>query len=439
MIDLEKVKSVRIAACDLNGQMRGKRLPGFEKEKFKDGSIRMPLSALNVDIFGADIENSPLVFETGDQDGLLKITSRGVIPVPWLQNPTALIPMSMFTEDEEPFEGDPRYALERVLKSYDSKGLKAFAATEMEFYLIDERKTSILPPLNPISGKRLSTSDVLGISELDCFDDFFSDLQNGCEQIGVNIQSVTSESGCGQFEVTLKHCDALKASDDAWLFKLLTKGLARKHGIAATFMAKPYLQDAGNGMHIHFSIADRNGKNIFNNDKNEGSKLLKSAVAGCLQCLQGSTLIFAPFANSYKRFVKDAHAPTSAQWGYENRTTAIRIPGGDLASKRIEHRVAGGDTNPYLVMTAILGSALLGIEKKLNPIKPVMNNAYNNGAENLALNWEDAMNYFENNKDIKKIFSNEIIENLVRTKRQELNEFKKIESSKHWKYYVSAI
>ena len=138
MIDLEKVKSVRIAACDLNGQMRGKRLPGFEKEKFKDGSIRMPLSALNVDIFGADIENSPLVFETGDQDGFLKITSRGVIPVPWLQNPTALIPMSMFTEDEEPFEGDPRYALERVLKSYEAKGLKAFAATEMEFYLIDE-------------------------------------------------------------------------------------------------------------------------------------------------------------------------------------------------------------------------------------------------------------------------------------------------------------
>ena len=101
--------------------------------------------------------------------------------------------------------------------------------------------------------------------------------------------------------------------------------------------------------------------------------------------------------------------------------------------------MAGGATNPYLVMTAILGSALLGIEKKLNPIKPVINNAYNNGAENLALNWEDAMNYFENNKDIKKIFSNEIIENLVRTKRQELNGFKKIESSKHWKYYVSAI
>ena len=154
MIDPEKVKSVRIAACDLNGQMRGKRLPWFEKEKFKDGSIRMPLSALNVDIFGADIENSPLVFETGDQDGLLKNTSRGVIPVPWLKNPTALVPMSMFTEDEKPFEGDPRYALKRIIKSYESRGLRPIAATEMEFYLIDERKTSLLPPINPISGKR---------------------------------------------------------------------------------------------------------------------------------------------------------------------------------------------------------------------------------------------------------------------------------------------
>ena len=439
MIDLEKVKSVRIAACDLNGQMRGKRLPGFEKEKFKDGSIRIPLSALNVDIFGADIENSPLVFETGDQDGLLKITSRGVIPVPWLQNPTALIPMSMFTEDEEPFEGDPRYALERVLKSYDSKGLKAFAATEMEFYLIDERKTSILPPLNPISGKRLSTSDVLGISELDCFDDFFNDLQNGCEQIGITIQSITSESGCGQFEVTLKHCEALKASDAAWLFKSLVKGLARKHSMAATFMANPYLQDAGNGMHIHFSILTLDGDNIFDNKTNEGSEVLRWAVAGCLKVLRGSTLIFAPFGNSYKRFVKNAHAPTSAQWGYENRTTAIRIPGGDFASKRIEHRVAGGDTNPYLAMAVVLGSALSGIENKLIPARPVSNNGYSNKAEQLAESWKEAIDCFENDPFIKKIFSNQLIDNLVRTKRQELSKFKKIVSSKHWKYYVAAI
>ena len=137
--------------------------------------------------------------------------------------------------------------------------------------------------------------------------------------------------------------------------------------------------------------------------------------------------------------MKDAHAPISAQWGYENRTTAIRIPGGDLASKRIEHRVAGGDTNPYLVMTAVLGSALLGVQKKLTPIKPVVNNAYSNSAEKLANNWEDAINYFGNDNGIKQIFSKQLIDNLIRTKRQELSEFKKIESSEHWKYYVSAI
>ena len=439
MIDPEKVKSVRVAACDLNGQMRGKRLPRFEKQKFDNGSIRMPLSALNVDIFGADIENSPLVFETGDQDGLLKITSRGVIPVPWLINPTALAPVSMFTEDEQPFEGDPRHALARVMKNYDLKGLKALAATEMEFYLIDERKTSLMPPVNPISRKRLSTPDVLGISELDCFDDFFNDLQYGCEQIGVDVQSITSESGCGQFEVTLKHKDVITASDDAWLFKLLIKGLARKYEMAATFMAKPYSQDAGNGMHIHFSIVDHNGKNVFNNNTNEGSELLKSAIAGCLQGLRGSTLIFAPFANSYKRFVKDAHAPTSAQWGYENRTTAIRVPGGGFASKRIEHRVAGGDTNPYLVMAAVLGSALLGIEEKLVPTKPIRDNGYSNSAEKIARNWLEAINCFENDKIIQQIFTKTLIDNLVRTKKQELSEFKKIDAGKHWKYYVSAV
>ena len=439
MLDPDKIKNVRIAACDLNGQMRGKILPKFEEKKFNDGSIRMPLSALNVDVFGADIENSPLVFETGDQDGLLKSTHRGAIPIPWLKNPTALVPMSMFMETGMPFEGDPRYALERILKNYETKGLKVLAATEMEFHLIDESKNSILPPINPISKKRLSTPDILGISELDCFEDFFADLQDSCEQMGINVQSIISESGCGQFEVTLKHCEALKASDDAWLFKSLAKGLARKHGMAATFMAKPYLQDAGNGMHIHFSILNLYGDNIFDNKTNEGSEVLRWAVAGCLEGLRGSTLIFAPFGNSYKRFVKNAHAPTSAQWGYENRTTAIRIPGGDFASKRIEHRVAGGDTNPYLAMAVVLGSALLGIENKLKPARPVSNNGYSNRAEELAESWKEAIDCFENDPFIKKIFSNQLIDNLVRTKRQELSEFKKIVSSKHWKYYVAAI
>ena len=115
--------------------------------------------------------------------------------------------MSMFMETGMPFEGDPRYALERILKNYETKGLKVLAATEMEFHLIDESKNSILPPINPISKKRLSTPDILGISELDCFEDFFTDLQDSCEQMGINVQSIISESGCGQFEVTLKHCE----------------------------------------------------------------------------------------------------------------------------------------------------------------------------------------------------------------------------------------
>jgi len=127
MLDPDNIKNVRIAACDLNGQMRGKILPKFEEKKFNDGSIRMPLSALNVDVFGADIENSPLVFETGDQDGLLKSTHRGAIPIPWLKNPTALVPMSMFMETGMPFEGDPRYALERILKNYETKRIKSFS------------------------------------------------------------------------------------------------------------------------------------------------------------------------------------------------------------------------------------------------------------------------------------------------------------------------
>ncbi|MGA0923476.1 MAG: glutamine synthetase family protein, partial [Lutimaribacter sp.] len=360
-----QVRTIRIAASDLNGQPRGKRVPTRFADKVVDDGTRFPLSVLNLDIWGEDIDDSPLVFDTGDADGVLRPTERGFLPMPWLSAPTALLPIWMFHDDGRPFEGDPRHALRRVLERYRARGLTPVAAMELEFFLIDDSGKTLEVPISPRSGKRRKAAEVMSIRALDAFDQFFTDLYDACEAMDIPADTAISEAGLGQFEINLVHQDdALRAADDAWLFKMLVKGLARRHGFAASFMAKPYEDYPGSGLHVHFSVLDSDGRNIFNDGGPRGSDALRHAVAGCLDAMHDSMLIFAPHANSYDRLVPGNHAPTGICWAYENRTAAIRIPSGAPGARRIEHRVAGGDVNPYLHLAAVLGAALSGLEDR---------------------------------------------------------------------------
>ncbi len=439
-MDLNALHNFRVAACDLNGQMRGKRVPPAYADKLSKGAVRMPFSALNVDLWGADIEGSPLVFETGDADGVLLPTERGAVPVPWLNAETALAPMSLYDDDGAPFAGDPRHALGAILSRYAQRGWSVVAATELEFTLLDASGPQPQPPINPVTGHRLADEAVLSVAEMDAFEAFFNDLYEGCAAMGIPAQTAISESGIGQFEINLNHQDAMRCADDTWLFKGLTRGLARKHGFAATFMSKPYADDAGNGMHVHFSVLDQNGQNIFDDGGPMGTDLLRAAVAGCLAAMPASTLIFAPHGNSYTRLVPSAHAPTGASWAYENRTAAIRIPGGAPAARRIEHRVAGGDINPYLMLTAVLGAALLGIEDGLTPPAPITGNAYEiDGLPQLADSWAAAIDTFETNPLMTRLFPTELIRNMAMTKRQEIARFANRPEDQHWLSYLEAV
>ncbi len=411
--------ALRIAACDLNGQARGKRLPAEYAEKLAGGAARMPLSALNLDVSGADIEASPLLFETGDADGMLLPTGRGPVPMPWLPGEAVLYPMAMHHDAETPFDGDPRHALAAVLDRYAARGWEVIAATELEFYLVADTPKGPVPATPPGRSAPPPGDAILSLGALDAFDAFFTDLYAGAEAMGIPAQAAISESGHGQFEINLTHRSAMDAADDCWLFKMLVRGMARKHGMAATFMAKPYPDEAGNGLHLHVSVLDAEGLNVFDDGSAEGSGTLRQAVAGCLAAMPVSTLIFAPHANSYARFVDGAHAPTSAGWGYENRTAAIRIPGGAPAARRIEHRVAGGDTCPYLVFATILGAALTGIEDRATAPAPITGNAYGADLPRLAPDWETAIERFASDPLIARIFAPQLIENLVLTKRQE--------------------
>lgn len=435
-----QVRTIRVAAADLNGQARGKRIPARFADKITKEGTRFPFSVLSLDIWGEDIEDSPLVFDSGDRDGILRPTERGFLPMPWLEAPTALLPIWMFHEDGRPYEGDPRHALRAVLDRYAALGLTPVVATELEFYLIDDSGRTPRVPPSPRSGKRRTGAETLALRALDAFDRFFTDLYDAAEAMDISADTAISEAGPGQFEINMVHApDALKAADDAWLFKLLVKGLARRHGFAGSFMAKPYEDYAGNGMHVHFSVLDAEGRNVFSNGGPEGSEIMRQAIAGCLAAMPASTLVFAPHANSYDRFVPGAHAPTGIAWAYENRTTAIRVPSGAPRARRIEHRVAGGDVNPYLVIAAVLGAALIGIEERMSAPPPVTGNAYALDLPRIPMTWEEAIAAFEDSPLIRRIFSAELIANFLLTKRQEMRYMAELSPEDRIELYLDTV
>ncbi|QFT62242.1 Gamma-glutamylputrescine synthetase PuuA [Roseivivax sp. THAF30] len=434
------VRTIRVAACDLNGQPRGKRVPSRFADKIVENGTRFPVSVLNLDIWGEDIDDSPLVFESGDRDGVLFPTERGFLPMPWLEAPTALLPIWMFREDGRPYEGDPRHALRAVLDRYKARGLTPVVAVELEFFLIDDSGRTLEVPISPRSGKRRKAAETMSIRALDTFDIFFTDLYDACEAMDIPADTAISEAGLGQFEINLMHGDdALRAADDAWLFKWLVKGLARRHGFAASFMAKPYEDYSGSGMHAHFSVLDAKGRNVFDDGGSKGTDTLRHAVEGCLSAMKDSALIFAPHLNSYDRLVPGAHAPTGLCWAYENRTAAIRVPSGAPAARRIEHRVSGGDVNPYLSLAAILGAALNGIEDGREPPEPITGNAYALDLDHMPGNWSDAIEHFEKSEIMPRIFPEELIRNYLLTKKQERHYMAELSPKEQVEIYLDTV
>lgn len=415
--------ALRVAAADLNGQARGKRMPLAALDKLQRNGSRMPLSALSVDIFGHDIEGSPLVLASGDADGVLRPTGRGPLPMPWLDTPSTLLPMAMWHEDGRPFAGDPRQALAAVVARLAGRGLSARVATEVEFYLVDDSGPDLAPPRSPRSGRRQLGGDVLSLRALDAFDAVLSELYAGAEAMGIAAETTTSEGGPGQFEMTLAPADPLRAADDAWLFKRLAQGVVRRHGLGACFLSKPYPDAPGSGLHVHVSLIGPDGANVFDDGGPAGTPLLGHAVAGTLAGMAGATLVFAPFTTSYARFVDGAHAPTGIGWGYENRTAALRIPGGAPEARRIEHRLAGAEANPYLLIACLLGAMLAGIEDARPPPPPLSGNAYAQELPQIPGSLPAAIEAAAACAALPRALPAELIDLLLRLKRQELAAF----------------
>ncbi|PWW34442.1 glutamate--putrescine ligase [Chromohalobacter israelensis] len=421
-----KSRELDLFITDLNGNLRGKRLPASGLKKLRKEGLKLPLSVVGFDFWGADVLDNGLVFETGDSDGVCMPVSQEPIPVPWSEAPRDQMLAMMFNPDGTPFGADPRQVLNRMVDRFSAKGLTPVLATELEFYLMDAESESVQRPIPPAladgKGRRLANAEGYSVEEMDGFEAFFADIREACQGQGIGADTIIAEMGPGQFEVNLDHvADPLNAGDQAILFKRLVRGVSRRHGYAATFMAKPYVEESGNGFHTHFSLLDRDGNNVFDDGTEQGSDLLRHAIAGMMQLMPESMLVFAPHLNSYRRFMPGAHAPTHASWGYENRTVALRVPESPNLARRIEHRVAGADANPYLVLASILAGALHGMENALEPDAPVEGDAYAEESPRYPLpcEWQDAIARFEQSEILREYLGEEFVRVYAQAKRQE--------------------
>ncbi len=439
-----EITGFQAAIVDHNGELRGKRLPLDQLPKVLSGGLRMPFSACNVDIWGQDIADSPWVFETGDGDGKCEWTGRAPALITWNRTNTALIPLKMVHENNEPFYGDPRQLLAFIVAQFHARGWYPVVATELEFYLTRRSELPLKPPASPVTGVTSEAESVYSLTQLDHFDAFLSDVYAACQDQDIPADSAIAESGTGQFEINLMHsADPLKAADDALLFKRLVKRIAQAHDMVATFMAKPYAERSGSGMHVHASLQDAEGRNLFDDGSDTGSPLLTQSIAGILATLNDSALLLAPHRNSWRRLSPGSHAPTRICWGYENRTAAIRVPAGAASARRLEHRVAGADANPWLVLSAVLCGMWFGLQnpsdKHVDLPAPLTGNAYDSEHPELVTDWSAAIERFSATNTLTGILPADFIQMYSACKRQEYQVFESNVSAFEFETYLDAV
>ncbi len=436
------IQFFEIVFTALSGVPRGKRLRRHELMAVYEQGRFLPGSVLVCDVTGRDVEETGLVWEDGDADRLARPAPGTLVPAPWLGDDTAQVITSMYELDGRPNDLDPRHVLAGVLARFAADGLTPVVACELEYYLVDPRRTrgGGLTLAAPRGGPRPTLHGVYGLRELEDFGEFLRELWAGADAQGIPLEGAISEYAPGQLELTLRHGpDALRAADEAVMYKRLAKGVAARHGVEATFMAKPFAELAGSGLHLHVSVEDRDGANIFAAVAPEGSAALRHAVGGLKATLADGMAIFAPNANSYRRFKPNSYAPVAPTWGINNRTVSLRVPAGPPPSRHIEHRVAGADANPYLALAALLAGVHHGLTGEIDPGPPVVGDGYAAAAasaERLPAPWFAAGDLFAASPVMADYLGARFVSMFAKVKRAEQDRFNEIVSPLDYDWYL---
>lgn len=414
---------VEILLVGMNGDLRGKQIPLGMQKKIWAGEVRLPSSTQSLDVWGDDNDDiTGLSLSVGDPDGNCIPDERSVAAMPWAPEGSVQVLATMHEFDGTTSFMDPRAILASVLKRYERLDLTPVVATELEFYVMEQnwRETGRpSPPVDLTYQGDPNGFQLYDMSAVDALGDYLNTVRAYAAAQGLPADATTAEFGPGQFEINLLHRpDALAAADDCIYLKRIIEQAARKHGLKSTCMAKPYSDHAGSGLHVHASVLDATGRNIFDAKGGEPTKL-KSVCAGMLQSMREAQLIFAPFANSYRRFQPGSFAPVDLTWGYGHRGTAVRIPDINGPAARVEHRVAGADANPYLLLAAILGGMLLGLENELDPGEETTPSHVPENAPKLTHDFLTAVEAFRASPFIADIFGERYQQLYGDTKRKE--------------------
>jgi glutamine synthetase len=421
------VTEIECLVPDLAGVARGKIMPS--SKFFDDTAMALPSSIFMQTISGEyPDEGGDFRYDPSDGDLELRPDFATLCDVPWAAEPTAQVIHDAFYHDGRPVEIAPRQLLKRVIELYRKRGWEPVVAPEIEFYLVKRNIDPDYPLEPPIgrSGRAEAGRRSYSISAVNEFDALFEDIYGFAEAQGLEVDTLIHEEGAAQMEINLRHGDPLALADQVFLLKRTIREAALAHDIYATFMAKPIALEPGSAMHVHQSVLSiETGRNIFSDADGKPTRDFFHFIGGQQRYLPAVTCMLAPYVNSYRRLVKGASAPVNVAWGYDNRTTGLRIPPSSPANRRVENRVPSSDANPYLAMAASLACGYFGLTEAVAPSEPVSGSARSEEFD-LPVGLLEAVGLFEETEELAEAFSRGFISTFAAVKRAEFATFMRV-------------
>ncbi len=424
------ITEVECLVPDFTGNARGKIIPA---DKFShDYGTRLPEGIFATTVTGDFPDDYYELTSPSDSDMILRPDPDTVRMVPWATDPTAQIIHDCYTKAGQPHELAPRNVLRRVLQEYADLGLRPVVAPELEFFLVQKNTDPDFPLLPPAgrNGRPETARQSYSIDAVNEFDPILDLMYDYCDAMELDVDTLIHESGAAQLEVNFTHADAMSLADQVFLFKRTMRESAMRHGVYATFLAKPMETEPGSAMHIHQSLLrESDGTNVFSGERDgEYSETFSHYLAGLQKYVPMAMAFFAPNVNSYRRLVFGEVSPSNVHWGFDNRTCGLRVPIDSLENMRVESRFAGSDANPYLAMAATLACGLLGIRQKLQPTTPISGNAKEMGYD-LPRSLGEALDGLEGCPELREMLGSRFTRAYISVKRKEYETFFRVISS----------
>jgi len=420
-LSARRIEDVEAFVPDMAGAARGKVVPA---DKFGSGPMKMPEA-----VFAQTVSGNYVLNEANREDRDMTLVPDPVTlrPVPWASDPAASVFLDCYHGDGTPVETSPRGVLRRVLGKYEAMGWVPVVAPEAEFYLLSahtDPNAEAEPPHGRL-GWRQGMRQPYSIDTMNDFDPFINDVYTYCEAQGIRIDTLSQEMGPAQFEINFLHGNPVDLADQVFLFKRTVREAAIEHEMHATFMAKPMEEEAGSALHVHQSVFDKDGNNVFSTASGEPSQLFYNFLGGLQVYVPEAMLIFAPYINSYRRFHDPWASPVNLAWAIDNRTVGLRVPDSQPENRRIENRLAGSDVNPYLVLAATLACGYLGMVEGLQPTEAAKGSAYG-GEYGLHRHLYSSLDALRGSNAMRSILGDSFVELYCALKDDEYREFQEI-------------